>query len=205
VLDIGPYHISDLVNLLGPVARVTAFAASGRAERVINAGHRKGETITVRTPTTVYGVLEFVSGTIFNLGLSWDVVGRRRLNEVELHGTEATLLDTSPSEFGGELRAVGADGQPFDLGPWEHRLNQLNFTDRAGVRKANYRGIGIADMIEAIEAGRPPRCSLAFGLHALDIMTGLLRSAEAKETVTLTTTCERPAPLSNEEALALLR
>jgi predicted dehydrogenase len=159
----------------------------------------------VRTPTTVYGVLEFVSGTIFNLGLSWDVVGQQRINQVELHGTEATLLDTSPSEFGGELGALGVDGQPIDLGPWEHRLAQLNFTDRLGTVKANYRGIGLADMIVAIETGRPPRCSLEFGLHALDIMTGLVRSAETKQTVTLTTTCERPAPLSNEEALSFLR
>jgi predicted dehydrogenase len=206
VLDIGPYHITDLVNLLGPVRRVTAFGAKGREERVITApGPRHGEVITVRTPTTVYGVLEFVSGTIFNLGLSWDVAGQRRINEVELHGTEATLFDTSPSEFGGELRAVGIDGQPFDLGPWEHRLSELNFTDRAGTRKANYRGIGLADMIDAIETGRQPRCSLDFGLHALDIMTGLLRSAETKETVVLTTTCERPAPLSNEQALSFFR
>jgi predicted dehydrogenase len=206
VLDIGPYHITDLVNLLGPVRRVTAFGAKGREERVITAaGPRQGQVITVCTPTTVYGVLEFVSGTIFNLGLSWDVAGQRRINEVELHGTEATLFDTSPSEFGGALRAVGIDGQPMDLGPWEHRLSQLNFTDRQGTHKANYRGIGLADMLDAMETGRPARCSLDFGLHVTDIMTGLLRSAEAKQTITLTTTCERPAPLSNEQALALLR
>jgi predicted dehydrogenase len=206
VLDIGPYHLTDLVNLLGPVSRVTAFGATGRAERLITApGPHHGETITVRTPTTVYGVLEFVSGTIFNLGLSWDVAGQRRLNEVELHGTEATLIDTSPSEFGGALRAIGIDGHPIDLGPWEHRLSQLNFTDRLGTHKANYRGAGLADMLDAIETGRSPRCSLDFGLHVVDIMTGLLRSAEARQTVTLTTTCERPAPLSHDEALALLR
>ena len=60
-------------------------------------------------------------------------------------------------------------------------------------------------MIDAIETGRPARCSLDFGLHALDIMTGLLRSAETKQTVTLTTTCDRPAPLSHEEALSFFR
>ena len=105
--------------------RVTAFGAMGRAERLITApGPHHGETITVRTPTTVYGVLEFVSGTIFNLGLSWDVAGLRRINEVELHGTEATLFDTSPSEFGGELRAVGIDGKP-------HRPRPLGASARA--------------------------------------------------------------------------
>lgn len=206
VLDIGPYHLSDLVNLLGPVARVSAFGAIGRAERPITApGPHNGETITVRTPTTVYGILEFVSGTVFNLGLSWDVAGIRRMPAIELHGVDATLIDASPSEFGGELSAVGIDGQPLDLGPWEHRLSQLNFTSRQGTRVANYRGIGLADMLDALETGRSPRCSLEFGLHLTDIMTGLLRSAEARQTVTLTTTCERPAPLSNEQALALLR
>ena len=206
ILDIGPYQISDLVNLLGPVARVTALAATGRVERPITApGPHKGEIITVRTPTTVYGVLEFVSGTIFNLGMSWDVAGQRRINEVELHGTEATLFDSSPSEFGGELRAVGIDGQAIDLGDYDHPFTQLNFTDRLGVRRANYRGAGIADMIEAIETGRPPRCSLDFGLHALDIMTSLLKSAETKQTQALTTTCERPAPLAPEQARALLK
>lgn len=206
VLDIGPYHITDLVNLLGPVTRVTAFAATGRAERPITApGPHHGEIIKVGTPTSVYGVLEFANGTIFNLGLSWDVAGHRRLNEVELHGTEATLFDSSPSEFGGELRAVGVDGQPLDLGPWDHAMSRINFTSRVGTHVANYRGAGLADMIDAIETGRPPRCSLDFGLHAVDIMTGMLRSAESKQTITLTTTCERPAPLSNAEALALLR
>jgi predicted dehydrogenase len=206
VLDIGPYHISDLVNLLGPVARVTAFAATGRAERLITApGPHNGEIIKVGTPTSVYGVLEFVSGTIFNLGLSWDVAGHRRINEVELHGTDATLFDSSPSEFGGELRAVGVDGKPLDLGPWEHAMGAVNFTNRLGERVANYRGAGLSDMIDAMESGRAPRCSLEFGIHAVDIMTGMLRSAETKQTVAMTTTCERPAPLSNEEALALLR
>ena len=115
----------------------------GRTERPITApGPHHGETITVRTPTTVYGVLEFVSGTIFNLGLSWDVAGVRRINEVELHGTEATLFDTSPSEFGGELRAVGIDGKPIDLGPWEHRLSEVNFTDRLGTQRPTIAASG---------------------------------------------------------------
>jgi predicted dehydrogenase len=206
VLDIGPYHLTDLINLLGPVHRVSAFGSFGRAERVITApGPRHGEMITVQTPTTVLGLLEFASGTIFSLNLSWDVAGVRRINEVELHGTEATLFDSSPSEFGGALRAVGIDGQPIDLGPWEHRLTELNFTDRLGIRRANYRGIGIADMVNAIETGRAPRCSLDFSIHALDIMTGLLRSAETKETVVLTTTCERPEPLTDQEARSLFK
>jgi predicted dehydrogenase len=206
VLDIGPYHLSDLVNLLGPVARVTAFGSIGRAERLITApGPHHRETITVRTPTTVYGVLEFVSGTIFNLGLSWDVAGVRRMPAIELHGVEGTLTDASPSEFGGELSAVGIDGQPLDLGVWDHPLGEINFTDRAGNGKANYRGVGIADMIDAIETGRAPRCSLDFGLHVLDVMTSLVRSVETRQTLALETTCERPAPLTRAEALSLFR
>jgi hypothetical protein len=70
---------------------------------------------------------------------------------------------------------------------------------------ANYRGIGLADMIDAIEMGRQPRCSLDFALHVLDIMTSLVRSADQKQTISLTTSCERPAPLSHAEALALFR
>jgi len=206
VLDIGPYHLSDLVNLLGPVKRVTAFGSIGRAERLITApGPHQGETITVRTPTTVHGLLEFVSGTIFNLSLSWDVAGVRRMPAIELHGSDATLIDSSPSEFGGQLNAVGIDGKPLDLGPWDHPLGKINFKDRAGAPVANYRGVGLADMINAIETGRAPRCSLDFGLHILDIMTSLLRSAEMRETVDLATTCDRPLPLSNEQALALFR
>ena len=84
-------------------------------------------------------------------------------------------------------------------------MGAVNFTNRLGERVANYRGAGLSDMIDAMESGRAPRCSLEFGIHAVDIMTGMLRSAETKQTVAMTTTCERPAPLSNEEALALLR
>lgn len=205
VLDIGPYYIANLINLVGPVKRVTAFANSAQSERTIGSGPRAGEKVPVTTPTTIHAVLEFVNGAVITLGASWDVKAHNH-GPMELYGTEGTLFVPDPNFFGGELTIADASGERSTVEPWDHPLGVPNQERKDGRPPvANYRTTGFADMVQAIEAGRKPRASLETTLHGVDIMTSILKSAETGQAVELQTTCERPAPLSPDDARAMLR
>ncbi|MDB5505969.1 MAG: Gfo/Idh/MocA family oxidoreductase [Devosia sp.] len=205
VLDMGPYYITDLVHLIGPVKRVTAFTAMARTEREITAeGPLKGTFVKVGTPTTIHGVLEFHSGAIITLGASWDVSSHGHHN-IELYGTEGSVYVPDPNFFGGDITITDAKGAKSPVAAWEHPFGKANQTDTAGNARANYRTAGLADMLQSIEQGRPARCGLDVALHVVDVMTSLLKAGETGQVVTLTTTCTRPAALGPDEAQALLK
>ena len=205
VLDIGPYYVTDLIQLLGPVKRVTAFTGMARATReVTSEGPFKGTVIRVGTPTTVHGILEFHSGAIVTIGASWDVYSHGHHN-IELYGTEGTVYVPDPNFFGGEVVITDQSGVKTKVEPWDHPFGRNNQTGADGSQRANYRTAGLADMIQSIETGRPARCGLEVALHAVDVMTSLLKAGESGQVVTLSTTCERPAALGIEEAQALLK
>ena len=205
VLDIGPYYVANLVNLVGPVKKVAAFANTARKERVIGSGPRAGEKVPVSTPTTIHAVLEFVSGAVITLGASWDVYGHQH-QSMELYGTQGALFVPDPNFFGGELVLVDTDGKRETVAPWNHPLGIPNQDRPAGQPPvANYRSAGFADMIAAMSEGRAPRCSLDVSLHGVDVMTSILKAAETGSVVELTTTCKRPLPLSPDAARALLK
>jgi predicted dehydrogenase len=205
VLDVGPYYVTDLIHLIGPVKRVTAFTGMARAEREVTAeGPYKGTKIKVGTPTTIHGVLEFHNGAIVTIGASWDVFSHGHHN-IELYGTEGSVYVPDPNFFGGDITITDQSGTKSKVEPWEHPFGKINQTDNSGNQRANYRTAGLADMMQALEAGRPARCGLDVALHAIDIMTSLLKAGETGQVVTLTTTCERPAALGPEDARALLK
>ena len=205
VLDIGPYYVANLINLVGPVKRVSAFANAARRERVIGSGPRAGETVPVSTPTTIHAVLEFLGGAVITLGASWDVYGHNH-TPMELYGTQGALFIPDPNFFGGEVVIVDPDGKREVAPPWGHPLGIPNQERPAGQPPvANYRSAGFADMVAAIDEKRDPRCSLDVSLHGVDVMTSILKAAETGSVVDLTTTCKRPAPLSPTSARALLK
>ena len=202
VLDMGPYYITNLVQLIGPVKTVTAMAKAGMATRTIQNGPRNGEVLQVTTPTDIHAILEFANGATVTLGASWDVWKNRHAN-MELYGEEASLFVPDPNFFGGTVE-VGGEGDIEALPASEHPFGQPNFTTNDGRNLANYRGAGLADMAQAVEQGRKHRCDIDLAVHVVDVMTGILRSGEERRFVDMTTTCERPAALSAEEARALL-
>jgi predicted dehydrogenase len=202
MLDLGPYYIANLINLLGPVRRVGALTSSAEAERTISNGPRDGEKVPVRTPTNIHALLEFQSGATINLSTSWDVWHHKR-NHFELYGTEGTLYVPDPNFFGGTVEVGGRDGSLTELEPWDHPFG-VNNQNHNGRDLANYRTAGLADMVAALQGGRDARCSLERTLHGVEVMTACLKSGETGEFVTLTTTCTRPAALSPSEARALL-
>ena len=199
VLDIGPYYVTNLVQLLGPVQRVAAVSTTPSDTRTILSEPRRGEVIPVKTPTTIHGILEFHGGAVVTLVTSWDVWAHGH-KPMELYGTEASLDVPDPNFFGGDLVMTRANQNGSKVDPWDHPLAVVN----QGEEHANYRTVGLSDMALAIQEDRPHRCSMELALHAIEVMTSLLKSGESGGFVEMTTTCERPAPLEPEDARTLL-
>ncbi|WP_099864156.1 Gfo/Idh/MocA family protein [Pararhizobium haloflavum] len=202
ILDLGPYYIANLINLVGPVKRVAALATTPIPERTITSQPRKGETLAVSTPTSINALLEFANGATVTLSASWDVWAHRHAN-MELYGTEGSIFVPDPNFFGGTVEIAARDNPIEDMQAWEHPLGVPN-EKHDHAMMANYRTAGLADMALAIAEKRDARCSLERSLHGMEILLAILRSGETGEFVTLETTCERPAALGIEEARALL-
>lgn len=205
ILDMGPYYITDLISLVGPVRRVTAFTGMARTEREVTAeGPFKGTFVKVGTPTTIHAILEFHNGAIITLGASWDVASHGHHN-IELYGTEGSVYVPDPNFFNGDVVVTDRAGAKEAVAPWDHPFGKVNQDFDKPVPRANYRNAGLSDMLDGIESGRPARCGLDVALHAVDVMTSILRAGETGQVITLQTTCERPAAFGPDEARALLR
>jgi predicted dehydrogenase len=183
LFDMGPYYITALIAMLGPVRRVTSSARITQAERLITSQPKYGTKIKVNTPTHVAGILDFASGPVATLITSFDVWSHR-LPRIEIYGTEGTLSVPDPNTFGGpiELRRAG-DNEWRDM-PLTHGYAN------------NSRGIGVADMAHAINTGRPHRASGDLAYHVLDIMQSFYDASETGKHIELTSMCDRPEPLS---------
>lgn len=203
MLDLGPYYVTMLVNLLGPVASVTAHAATPFATRKIGSGPRSGETIAVETPTTVHCILSFECGALVTFSASWDV-WRHGHNNIEIYGEAGSMLVPNPNFFGGEVAVSEWDG-PFVAAPDDcHPFARGNRKMRTGTVVADYRISGLADMAAALVAGRPHRCDGTMGLHVLEVLENILLSARDSRVVEVKTRCLRPAALGAAEARALM-
>lgn len=202
VLDVGPYYVTNLIQLIGPVKRVAAISSTPSKTRTITSKPRAGQKLKVTTPTTINAILEFENGANVSMGASWDVWSHEH-NNMELYGETGTLYVPDPNFFGGTVRQTQGDKKLKKLKKFNHPFSVPNQKHAQGPM-ANYRVSGLADMALAIMAGRPHRCSLEISLHAVDVMTSILKSGETGRFVKMTTTCERPEPLGIREAKALM-
>jgi predicted dehydrogenase len=203
VLDLGPYYVTNLIQLLGPVRAVAAMANASFATRTIGSGARAGETVPVDTPTNIHALLEFAGGATVTLSASWDVWMHRHGN-MELYGTEGSIFVPDPNFFAGTVEVADAGGKLRTIAVEDHPFGKPNMTDGGGRAQANYRCAGLADMAAAIDAGRAHRCDIDLALHAVDVMVSILKAGAEKRWVATSTTCERPAALSAAEASALM-
>ncbi len=203
VLDLGPYYIANLINLIGPVKRVAALTSMASETRTITSQPRAGEVIPVRTPTNIHALLEFENGATVTLSASWDVWSHRHGN-MELYGTDGSLFVPDPNFFGGTVEASGRNKDIKPLESWDHPFG-IDNQEHANGPRANYRTAGLADMAVAILEDRDARCSLDRALHGVDVMTSILQSGAEGRFVDLSTTCTQPQALGIDEALALLR
>jgi predicted dehydrogenase len=181
LLDMGPYYLTALVTLLGPVRRVTGLASAPRATRTIGSGPRAGTEFPVEVATHVAGVLEHENGAITTLMMSFDVWAAD-LPRIELYGTHGSLSVPDPNGFDGEVKLYEPDK--------EWRAIPAN----AGYRNAG-RGTGVADLAAALTTNTEHRASGAVAYHVLDVMESLLRAADKGQAQEVTSTCSRPAPV----------
>ena len=177
LLDMGPYYLTSMVQILGPVAWVQGAATRSRDERTIASGPRAGERVPVQVATHVTGVLAHASGALSTVTMSFDAVGSHS-RPIEVHGTAGSLVVPDPNRFDGdvELRALGAR-------EWEVLPPSAGF-EGAG------RGIGLLEMVGAAglgDAPSTPRAGGDVGLHVMEIMTGLLDSVDDGGRVAMTT------------------
>ncbi len=183
LFDSGPYYLTALIALMGPIQRVTALARTTFPERTITSGPNYGTKIPVNTPTYIAGLMEFASGAIGTILTSFDV-WHHRLPFIEIYGTEGTLSTPDPNRF---------DGPVYIRCAKEESWREVPLTNGY---TSNSRGLGIAEMAYAIQSGRPHRANGELAYHVLDTMESFIQSSEEGRHVLLTSTCTRPDPLN---------
>lgn len=172
--DMGPYYVSALVNLFGPVRKVGGAIRTDR--------YRVDQTSGA--PITAAATLEFADGLIGELVLAWGTAHHGEIPVLTVYGTEGILHVPNPNNFG-------------DPG-FAHRYGESEQTELPGSRQPddwprNLRGLGVAELALAVREGRAPRASGDIACHVVDVVAGLVQSADTGHRVELTTTCE-PAP-----------
>ena len=177
LFDMGPYYLTSLIHLLGPVRRVNGMSSRSRPERVIGSGPRAGTRVPVDVETHVAALLEHASGALTTLITSFEAMATRQ-PDIEVHGTEGSLVVPDPNVFGGDVL-------------FRRELDWAGLGATAGYRDGG-RGIGVADLAERMQAGLPHRAAADVALHVLDVMESVLTAAREQVSVTLTSSCLIP-------------
>lgn len=160
MFDMGPYYITALVHLLGPVKRVGAVTAKAFEVRTATCAAQFGKALPVEVPTHYAGVLEFHSGAVVTLTVSFDVYAHGHA-PIELYGTEGSLKCPDPNTFGGPMSLWTPTEKAWREQAFSHRYAE------------NFRGIGAADMAMSIlhgDAYPAARASGELAYHALEVM-----------------------------------
>jgi predicted dehydrogenase len=182
MFDMGPYYLTALINLMGPVSRVTGSTRITFDKRTITSAPKNGKEIVVEVPTHVAGVLDFTNGAIGTIITSFDV-WHAELPRIEIYGTEGTLSVPDPNTFGGPVLLRRYDQKEWKEIPLSHEYSE------------NSRGIGLADMAIALQTGRKHRASGELAFHVLDIMQGIHDASDQGIHYSPISTCERPEAL----------
>ena len=182
MLDIGPYFVTSLVNLLGPVESVTAVTGKGAATRV-GGPDTMPHIYPVNVDTHQTGVLKFVNGTLVTMVQSFEVYAHTHA-PLEIYGSEGSISLSHPNTFGGPVKVFrhGCGDE------WKEMALSHGYCE-------NSRIVGVADMVMALREKRPHRASGALAYHVLEVMLAFCESCRQGRTVEIKSRCERPAPL----------
>jgi predicted dehydrogenase len=180
MFDMGPYYLTALVHLLGPVRRVCGATRISFPKRTITSELKRGKVINVEVPTHVAGLMDFASGAVGTIVTSFDVKAHG-LPHIEIYGSKGSLRVPDPNGFGGKVEiSTGKEWTEMPL---------------AFIYAENSRGIGVADMAAAIKSERKHRANGEMAYHMLDVMHAFHDSSDKGRHVNLESTCDRPAPL----------
>lgn len=183
MLDIGPYYITALVHLLGPVEAVCAMTSTPRPERMATCKEQFGKILPVEVPTHYSGSLLFANGAVITMAVSFDVIADTRFKSpIEIYGSEGSLGAPDPNTFNGPVSLSRAGSKE-----WKEMPLAFNYPE-------NSRGIGVADMVQAIRSGRPHRCDGSLALHVLEVLKAFEKSSSDRSWIQIRNSCAKPAP-----------
>lgn len=185
MMDMGPYYLTALINLMGSIDRVAGIARVTFPMRTITSEPKRGVGIDVETPTHITGSVQFSTGAIGVIVQSFDV-WHGNVAPIILHGTEGSMLVGDPNSFGDRVQIRGKSDSDWHEVPLTHGF------------ALNSRGVGVLDMAHAIQEGRPHRASGELALHVLETMHAFLASSEQSQYVKLTHKVERPAAMPTD-------
>ncbi len=210
VIDMGPYYLTALVNLLGPAKEVSGSLMKGVKKRTIGIGPRKGKKFKVECPTTYLSTIVFENGAIIRLTLSFDVIAHNR-NHIELYGNKGSLIVPDPNMFGGSTFTCKKIGEKWK----EYKTNKMPLgkinirTQSARANEsptnANYRGVGLAEMAYCIENKKLNRCNGELSYHVLDIIQSTMKASKTGKKQKIKSTCNKPNYFSQKEIKKILR
>ncbi|RBW69846.1 Gfo/Idh/MocA family protein [Bacillus taeanensis] len=188
MFDMGPYYLTALIALMGPIKRISGSARISYPERMITSEPKVGTKVQVATPTHISGVVDFASGAVATITTSFDAFGGTSLPPIEIYGSEGTLLVPDPNTFGGPVRLRKRDEKNFIEVPLSHGYDQ------------NSRGIGVADMAQAIRSGESHRANGEMAYHVLEAMHGFHDASHSGMYYNMKSSCARPKsfPLAYE-------
>ena len=201
LLDLGPYYLAAMVFCLGPIAQVAGLGRKRETSRMIENGPRHGEMMPVEVDTHSLSLIEFESGVIGQMMVSFDV-WESETPRLEIYGTNGTLCIPDPDP---------GDGANIFQGPvWVRTRDTARWTKRPrpkapadwavaeNTHGLNFdaRGVGLADLAMAVREGREPRASGTLGLHLCEVMEGMLQSPGLGRFVDIASTCARPPMLA---------
>ena len=182
MFDMGPYYLTTLVNLVGPIRQVKASTKITFDERTITSEPRNGTKIKVDVPTHVAGIMDFHNQATGVIITSFDVWSAQ-LPRIEVYGTHGSLSLPDPNTFGGPVQVYLPDDKE-----WKDVHLTHGYT-------SNSRGLGVADMAYALRSGRPHRANGDLTYHVLEAMHAFHEASDSERTVKMLSTVERPAPL----------
>ncbi|MCL5409127.1 MAG: Gfo/Idh/MocA family oxidoreductase [Candidatus Omnitrophica bacterium] len=185
LFDMGPYYLTALINLIGPVKSVMGFTKITFPERTITSQPKSGTKIIVEVPTHITGLLEFENGAIGTVITSFDVWASN-LPLIEIHGTKGSISVPDPNGFGGEVKIFTEKEKKWQVVPLTHKYAEQN------------RGLGVEDMAYAIRTNRKHRANGNLAFHVLDIMESLHESSDKGKRIILKSTCEKSKPMPEE-------
>ena len=178
------------------------MSGTATPERIITSEPRNGEKIKVETPTTLMGTLEFHNNAKIQFFCSWDV-WKHKHSTIELYGLEGSMVVPDPNFFSGDILMSRKEEDWQVVNNDKMLLGIPNKTDNNGVNIANYRGIGLSDMIDAISHQRQSRCSLDLAVHVLEVMEGIIKSSDERVIYNMKTKPKQPDFLGDSEIIKL--
>lgn len=187
MLDWGPYYITTLVALFGPASKVSGAGKNVFPKRKVLSQNspKYGEEFKVEVPTYITALIEFKSGMLVTLTLTFDLKNaywESNMPYIQIYGTDGVINVPDVNKFEGPIE-IRRDGKET-----ERIAVEGYFTE-------NCRGMGLAEMAHALRTGEPFRTDGQLGRHVSEIMLGILKSVESGEPYTLRSTCRQPEML----------